>query len=301
MKKKDLKLKDFLDTDYLGNPKFFDIEIALENVIDGNRGDSVLYHLNNLWHKAFLLLPKQNEEESLFRFTRFPAKTDWHDFECPIIKDIRDNAITLSSPNDFNDPMDPLIKVWLKRKQHNNDRENRILYQLIEKSLDNIRICCLVNPMREKRFCCKPSASIDKCNPLMWAHYADNHKGICIQYRVKPSNLTDSNNRIIRLLDVNYSKAFPLNGDILLSDSLVVKANCWSYENETRLIMYSTRKEMKYCQLEDFEIEAVYMGCRIGPKQRDCLKRMLKDTSVKLFQMSFSNDDITKLTSHVVL
>ena len=309
-----LLLKDVLDTRNLqeASPE---LEIALEGLIDGDPEYVILDHIDNLCYEAFKMLPSIEEEKRLFRFAGFPIVSEdgnWHGANCPLIGDIKNNQITLSSPKGFNDPMDPLIKEWvrLKRNRFRINPKNGNLYQRIDKTLDKIRICCLVDPSRNcetghKLFPHKRSKgnvlpSVKDCSPLMWAHYAKNHQGLCIEYRVKKSNLEDTDRRVVRLLNVEYNKAFPLNGDMPFTDSLVVKAQCWNYENETRLIMYSRDNEAKFCQLSNFEIVAVYMGCRIGEEQSTYLKNMLKGSRIRLFQMEFSVDDISKLVAHEI-
>ncbi len=121
----------------------------------------------------------------------------------------------------------------------------------------------------------------------MWAHYADSHKGICIKYKIKPSNLVDTSNRVIRLFDVKYNKEFPLNGEIPFVDALLTKGNYWEYEKECRLLLFSTKEEKDYCQLKEYEVAAIYMGSRIGKEKRDCLKTLCKEKNIELYQMSF--------------
>ena len=315
MKKKySLLLKDILDTRNLqeASPE---LEIALESLIDGDPESVILGHIDNLCYEAFEMLPSIEEEKHLFRFAGFPIVSEdgkWYGSKCPLIGDIKNNQITLSSPNGFNDPMDPLIKEWvrLKKNRFRNKQKNGNLYQRIDKILDKIRICCLVDPSRNcetginffphKRSKGKAIPSVEDCSPLMWAHYAKNHQGLCIEYRVDKSNLEDTDKRVIRLLNVEYNKGLPLNGDIPFTDSLVVKAQCWNYEKETRLLMYSRDNEAKYCQLPNFEIVSVYMGCRIGEEQSNYLKNMLKGSKIRLFQMEFSEDDISKLVAHEI-
>lgn len=43
-------------------------------------------------------------------------------------------------------------------------------------------------------------------NPLMWAHYSCNHKGICIQYDLSNLIVLSHNNdgQILRMSDVRY-------------------------------------------------------------------------------------------------
>lgn len=307
MRKKEhvLLLKDFLETRNLEECWFQELELALENVMDGNIGSSALYHLDNMCYSVFQALQKETKERHLFRFTGFPPQykdgkpKDWEDSDCPIIKDIIHNDITLSSPKGFNDPMDPILKAWIERKKmHPDDNVDKILYQLIEATLDKMRVCSLVDPQRDK-IIQNQSPDILDCNALMWAHYAKSHTGICIQYKVKPSNISDTDDMVVRLLDVNYDKPFPLNGDIPFIDSLIVKGYFWRYEKESRLILYSRnmKEENVFYQLKNFEIEAIYMGYRIDKDKSECLKTLLKETNIRLYQMRFSHNNISKLES----
>ena len=303
---KRLLLKDILETKELDSSVHPSFEMALENVMDGNTGDSALYHLDNLCYDVFQKVPSAIDERVLFRFTGLKAEgedkgAEWTGEKCYAYNDIKNGSLTFGAPKRFNDPMDPLIKAWAEwRGLLSDDEDEKVLYQLVNNSLDRIRISCLIDPLRNKwnRKCLYPS--INDCNPLMWAHYADSHKGVCIQYKITPANLIDEEDKIIRLFDVNYDQAFPLDGNIPFMDSLCVKGDFWRYEKETRLVLYSRKRMNDYYSVKGYEIEAVYMGCRIEQEKRDYLKRMLKGTGVKLYQMSFSEEDITKLVSQLI-
>lgn len=303
---KKLLLKDFLEVRELDSCVHHGLEMALENVMDENIGASALYHLDNLCNDVFQSIPKVTDERTLFRFTGLTAAGEkngekWDGEKCYAFNDIKNGRLSFGAPKLFNDPMDPLIRVWAKsRLKHPDDFDDKKLYQLINDTLDKIRISCLIDPLRFSVMQKFKTPTIADCNQLMWAHYADSHRGICIQYRVKPDNLVDDNNKIVRLLEVNYDKGFPVDGNIPLVDSLCVKGDYWKYEKETRLIMYSRKKLNDYYSQDGYDIEAVYMGCIIEHEKRDYLKKMLKGTAIKLFQMDFSKDDITKLEAHQI-
>lgn len=294
-----LKLQDFLDIENLENCKFPDLELALENIIDGDSSKDILYHLDNLCYSVFKTIPCNNKERHLLRFVKFPPKDKWDGPICPIIRDIKNNTITLSSPKGFNDPMDPIIRTWIAEKRKEKKFENKI-YKYIDKILDKIRICCLVDLDKSNHCLNKLFGKENKSNLLMWAHYADSHRGICIQYKIDASNLLDTKDEIIRLLDINYNKSFPINGNVSFKDSLIVKSKDWEYEKETRLIMYSRNEKNYYCQLENYKIEAIYMGCLISSEKRNELITLLNDSNIKLYQMKFSNDDITRLEAREI-
>lgn len=306
MKQKDkvLLLRDFLESKEYEGCQFPEFEMALENIEDGNIGASALYHLDNLFFSIFEYIPRLDAERTLFRFVGLSAKGEdkgekWSGDNCFAFNDIKDSTLTLSAPKLFNDPMDPLIKEWVKwKKNHYEVKEDKILYRLINLTLDKIRICCLVDPLRGKRKGVTPN--VEDCSPLMWAHYANNHKGICIQYRINPTVIPENENWIIRLLDVEYDKQFPLDGNIPFLDSLRVKGGCWRYENETRLILYTRDSvdDKGRRRVKKFNAEAVYMGYKIEKEKRDYLKCLLKGSGIKLYQMSFSEVDITALEAH---
>lgn len=51
IKRRELLLKDILETNEDNMP--FDLEVALENVMDGNKGGSTISHLDNLVYDVF--------------------------------------------------------------------------------------------------------------------------------------------------------------------------------------------------------------------------------------------------------
>ena len=308
MKKDDrvLLLRDFLETNDYEGCKFQEFDMALENVEDEDPDGFALYHLDNLFYDIFQKIPAVNEERTLFRFARLSAEGEdkgakWEGSKCYVLNDIKDGKLTFTAPKLFNDPMDPLIKEWAKRrkKQYKDEAELR-MYQLINATLDKIRISCFCDPLHGSYKRKQGKATILDCNPLMWAHYADSHKGIGIQYRIKPSNLKDEKNMVVRLLDVNYDKPFPIDGNIPFIDSLCVKGDFWRYEKETRLILYSREDIGDYYSVDGYEIEAVYMGCRMEKEKREYLKNMIKGTGIYLYQMVSSDEDMTKLEMHQV-
>lgn len=83
----------------------------------------------------------------------------------------------------------------------------------------------------------------DKC-PLMWAHYADNHKGICLGYsipenaakNISPINYTSEFreikiSQIRRMLEGDEKAKKEIERDIFLR-----KAKSWKYEEEWRMV-----------------------------------------------------------------
>ena len=68
-------------------------------------------------------------------------------------------------------------------------------------------------------------------SPLMWAHYADHHRGICLEINVRQPDLCAA-------IQVQYRETYPsfrLDADRDLSP-FYTKSSDWQYEDEYRLI-----------------------------------------------------------------
>ncbi|WP_299364036.1 DUF2971 domain-containing protein [Winogradskyella sp.] len=112
-----------------------------------------------------------------------------------------------------------------------------------------------------------------KC-PVMWGHYANNHKGICIKYDLgndTTQNICFDTNEKLDVLKVNYSDD-PINifdySIIKLEDLkfkiLSNKYSKWKYENEIRLI----HKDQGSLKIKRSSITEIIFGCKSTPKDR---------------------------------
>lgn len=123
--------------------------------------------------------------------------------------------LNLSSPTTFNDPFDCPIKELL-----NNG--NEISYLMKQAYKDCLKIACFMSnvklpyPKDHNNFFSEHVYNEKKhkkdkkefLNTLMWAHYADSHKGICIKYRF-PSSMSklggEGSGIVAYFKDVKYS------------------------------------------------------------------------------------------------
>ena len=111
-----------------------ELDVALENIMDGNIG-SAYYHINNLILEELNLLPKQTDVRELYRFVGFPPLRRGKDIsENEVIKDIREGRITLGNPMKFNDPMEPIIRVWIEK--HCKNKTHTSIHHFEEKWLN---------------------------------------------------------------------------------------------------------------------------------------------------------------------
>lgn len=141
------------------------------------------------------------------------------------------------------------------------------------------------------------SLCTDYKNRLMWSHYADGHKGFCIEYDF------EEDTRIFEtalLLPVVYSKErvkFPWNviyaedkeapeiksaGAYAKLRSLLVKDEIWEYEHEWRLIV------LRKSGIENIKmppVSCIYVGAMCSDKNRKMLRRIAKELNVPIKQM----------------
>lgn len=299
------------------NPSFH-MDIAMEGIIDGNYGSAYKHCIEQLFDE-FKELPQLNGTHRLYRFVGIPNKVGRES----LIQDIAHNRITLANPKIFNDPMDPILREWLEMQIRDAKfNEDARTFKLLKTALKRLRICCL-SGYKESHWLDRETISEHQeqvYNPLMWAHYANSHKGICIEYEITPESISRHNNdkELLRLCPCAYRDHKPMSNGITLDNALMAKASCWSYEEEARLIYYSkdmskwanpnykdkngkkNTKEVKlldYIFLEGFSVKAIYFGVRISQKDYfDVMRPLQKDNpSIKLYKMEFKKEDITQL------
>jgi hypothetical protein len=138
---------------------------------------------------------------------------------------------------------------------------------------------------------------------LMWSHYAENHRGVVLEFRP----IIELHTATLFARPVVYSTEVPvaaslqeyvgwLTGERLKPDasdgfvkSVYTKSSVWAYENEWRVLdkRPSDKEPFLYRAFHPQELVAVYLGCRISPEYR---KRMIGivgswESRVSLFQM----------------
>ncbi|WP_166727605.1 DUF2971 domain-containing protein [Mucilaginibacter gilvus] len=163
---------------------------------------------------------------------------------------ITKSELYFSSPIDFNDPFDSnleilnavgkeeIIEHYRKTVKPSDDFFSNIL----EKSLNDKSVFEIINSTLKKEFykwvneaaiCSLSKTSHDL---LMWGHYTNCHKGVCLGF--DPSLLETS---LGTIYDVKYTKPVPKiniydNPTDAVIEFFCAKSNHWKYEKEVRII-----------------------------------------------------------------
>jgi hypothetical protein len=139
--------------------------------------------------------------------------------------------------------------------------------------------------MRYNRGVCCFSAVMD--NPLLWSHYADEHKGVCIGYGLarvpapKLHKVVYGGSRCVKtsliaraLLENNCEAQNLLDQDVLLR-----KAPSWRYEREWRLL------GDRGVRASPLELADVTFGLRCPAALRYAVVSVLNPRDIKFFEM----------------
>ena len=124
----------------------------------------------------------------------------------------------------------------------------------------------------------------------MWSHYADEHKGFCIKYKLSRHFIKQEETDICEhmyLEKVDYKKvAEDLNNKSITSKvALATKKSEWKYENEIRLIVYNGNKTDEHYGIpldKESNIEAIYFGYRCPSSTINCITNIFKQKNTRL-------------------
>lgn len=217
------------------------------------------------------------------------------------------NCIYFSSPKNFNDPFDcslsirydektkkqilkdyktslkgmyptydsrKIDEVALEIQQSNPNLHDKITRDTIERNRDTIYKNIGVFSVSEK-----------DDNFLMWSHYCDSHKGICIGFDANKLFWFLNTSYGIACSPLKYKSKYPIIrpkwvdqkiGEIILTN----KAKYWSYEKEWRFILSGeTDKEVI---LPDGIIVEVCIGCNTQKNHTNKIIEILKTKETKI-------------------
>jgi hypothetical protein len=120
----------------------------------------------------------------------------------------------------------------------------------------------------------RPSRESGPRNNLMWSHYGDSHRGICLQFQVFRYPLI-----LHRLVRVSYSDSFPeINwiSPTFEQECLYAATNKhshWSYENEWRHVQLNSAGS--YLHFEPSFLSGIILGARISESSIGEVTRIL--------------------------
>lgn len=112
-------------------------------------------------------------------------------------------------------------------------------------------------------------------NMLMWSHYGESHKGVCVEFNVKLGLRTLGLCRKVDYGGVMPTLDYPeLDGKELLLP-LFGKSEPWSYEQEWRLVIPSGAHQ--HIDFPPQAVTSVIYGCAVTDVTKDLVSKLLEE------------------------
>lgn len=130
-------------------------------------------------------------------------------------------------------------------------------------------------------------------NRLMWSHYADSHKGICIEYdfseclgadcQPMPVYYSNARPKFPWKVAVDHSPEIQREATIHFMDALLTKDEAWSYENEWRLLI---KAEPDVDNVPAPPIKCIYIGALCPEEQAEEIIKAAQEICVPVKRMT---------------
>jgi hypothetical protein len=223
------------------------------------------------------------------------------------------NTIYLSHTRGFNDPWDcrpcfdwtrPNDPTFCERQTQWFERIDRKHNSHLSEAEHKSRAARLRNDRAFLEHCIEQMTGIDteiqkryrvyclttkSADTLMWSHYAENHTGVCLEYRC-------DNDVLGSALEVIYCNAYP---SLDLADNepdgallpMLTKAEDWTYEEEYRLIAQEDSVALNHdslitknnmLRLPDDALTAIIVGCVASQSMRDSVSENVRKSGRRI-------------------
>lgn len=123
---------------------------------------------------------------------------------------------------------------------------------------------------------------------LLWAHYANSHKGFCLEYNLELL-LNSFKTEKVYPFSVSYGNSppeisvsdMPIKNDEIIFKMTSCKSKRWEYEQEYRIITDNFGKQ----SYDYFALKAIYFGLRMDEDQKKKLMEKMSDREIKFYQI----------------
>lgn len=198
-------------------------------------------------------------------------------FRLSITEDIKEQKEVAAS---YVSPNKEYIEKYLDKKDELEYRINKPY----EFQYKNNGICCFTN-------------EVNRFNVLMWAHYTNSGKGVCIGFDedIQFTHINDGIESFIpkaRRVEVTYipedspPSCHPLDPNRLKPAKLLeIKSGAWNYEKEIRFIC----NQHGLCTFEANKLKVIYLGYNLDENQKETMYSIVN-------QYGYNDLDIYEIT-----
>ena len=204
---------------------------------------------------------------------------------------IQNKSFWFSRMSELNDPFEADFgvtdfKAYIQAKlKHING---------IETDEDRARVIADHRKAKKRQFLVY-SATKDPSIPLLWSHYADSHRGVCIEIEVddsiSPQDLTQLPGNciakeVVRPVTYSDENLFLSESTVKSLDIVYRKHTDWSYEKELRIVLQSDKDypNQGYHLSDNAKIRyiGITLGMRFPDKDYDDISNACQQTGIKL-------------------
>lgn len=132
---------------------------------------------------------------------------------------------------------------------------------------------------------------------LMWAHYGDNHQGICLEFDLHEGKLKTLPGEplISPPLKITYTDELPkyniFQKDCVESfhNALITKSKEWEKENEYRFL---SRDRLGLVKYDPWQLKSIYAGCKMTDQSFEALHDTVRKMRIQpyLFRTAIKKD-----------
>lgn len=207
----------------------------------------------------------------------FPLPIEFNDpFDCKIIPDLKfSNEEELEKfMRDVTGAKSDVPSRTLKEKWYSTEAEKfrTSMHNDVYKFIQILRLCC---------FSERPNST------MMFSHYANGHRGICLEFMVKDDEFFDVLRPVIYpkcFPSINPSEMFPYKPIseerlwMLLEAQFLSKSQDWSYEEEWRILKVDAEPSI-YNFSED-TLTAIIFGCQTTEQDKKLIREINQSRKV---------------------
>lgn len=216
------------------------------------------------------------------------------------LKSLKNDTFWASNTSQLNDPCEGLILIDDYKKQIEILKQTFSQYpsslDSFEKNFQDII------KMKDNKLGIF-SLSKNFNDELLWAHYANSHKGFCIEYHLP--TLLKNQLPPFRSFDVSYSNDVPnlslthiisqKDADLLIKNMLGYKSKRWEYENELRIIT----ENFGLNSYDYRAVKAIYFGLKTPESTISKTMKALKGRTIKYYRMSLKPSSFELIANEI--
>jgi len=227
------------------------------------------------------------------------------------LENLKSRTLWFSAAGKFNDPYDCALSVF--RTELTEDELNRAFEYIAGQVGDRSRLEARFRPdgqftdefrnavvngsksaiearsrtqVHERGVSCLAESNTDL---LMWAHYADGHRGFCLEFDAALEPFSKARKVVYRKEIPSLSPVDILDGrgnDDLVEAMLLTKADCWSYEREWRILHMDAGTAYTYPWQA---LTGVCFGATMPRAQVEIVALILQGSPTQLYRMNRSD------------